>query len=58
MADVSEVISFQAAVAQLDRAPDYGSDGSGFESWQPHQNLRGDYDRAVVIPFSFGALSV
>ena len=56
LADVSEVISFQAAVAQLDRAPDYGSDGSGFESWQPHQNLRGDYDRAIVIPFSFGAL--
>ena len=26
-----------ADVAQLDRAPDYGSDGSGFESWRPHQ---------------------
>ena len=41
----------------MDRAPDYGSDGSGFESWQPHQNLQGgDYDHVIVIPFSFGAL--
>jgi hypothetical protein len=32
------IYSPNAPVAQLDRVPDYGSDGWGFESLQAHEN--------------------
>jgi hypothetical protein len=42
-----------ADVAQLDRAPDYGLGGSGFESWHPHHKNTKGYSHYAVALFAY-----